>query len=179
MDSARMVIYMDAPFYMDDIRRKPFVSDGAELLKNLLGRMSLSVENGDVYLDYVVKCYAGKKMPSKRHERLKCVEACSFYRFATLQNMPNVKAVVGMGRLCLEAFTGSSEIGDYEGECWTPAEVQMRQFIRHIWMTYSPAYLLEKPAEIPNIYRVIFTAAQEAGLEPKPNLKHPHYKWDN
>lgn len=174
-DTAQLAIFCDAPMWDDDMRRKPFVSRAGEILLNLLGRMSLTTEQ--VYLDYIVKCWSGKKMPKQKAERLQCVEACSFYRFATLQNMPNLKKIVGMGTLSLEALTGSSEMKHFEGESWTPREVELRQF-GEVWITYSPAYLDEKPAEIPNVYRIIYTAAQQAGLDPRPNLSYPHLNWD-
>lgn len=159
----------------DDMRRKPFVSRAGQILLNLLGRMSLSTE--EVYLDYIVKCWAGKRMPKQKCDRLVCIEACSKYRFATLQNLPNLRKIVGMGTLSLEALIGSSEMKHFEGESWTPRELELRQY-GEVWITYSPAYLDEKPAEIPNVYRIIFTAAQQAGLDPRPNLEHPHLSWD-
>lgn len=174
-DTAKLAIFCDAPMWEDDQRRRPFVSRAGEILLNLLGRMSLTTE--EVYLDYIVKCFAGKKMPRQKCERLRCVEACSEYRFATLQNMPNVKKIVGMGSLSLEAMVGSSEMKHFEGESWTPRELELRQY-GEVWITYSPAYLDEKPAEIPNVYRILFTAAQQAGLDPRPNLSHPHLAWD-
>ena len=173
-DTAKLVVYLQAPSFTDDVRGKPLVSDGAELLKNLFGRMSINIAT-DVYFDYVLKCYAGKKMPGAKAERLACYEACSLYRFATLQDIPNLGGVVVMGKLAIEALLGVSEMKDYEGECWTPREIGMRQFVSQVWVTYDPAYLIEKPAEIPNVYRILFTAAKQAGLEPKPNLNHPHF----
>lgn len=176
-DTARLVILVGEPTYQDDLQRRSFVSDGAAILKNLFLRMSVDIET-DVYFDYCVKCYGGKHMPKQKAERLACYEACSTYRFATLQNMPNVGAVVAMGKLAVEATIGVSELKHFEGESWTPSELDMRRHVPHVWVTYSPAYLLEKPAEIPNVYRVLFTAAAEAGLNPKPNLTAPHYVWD-
>lgn len=159
----------------DTLRGRPFVSRAGEILLNLLGRMSLTTEQ--VYLDYTVKCWAGKKMPKQKCDRLVCIEACSYYRFATLQNMPNLRKIVGMGSLTLEAITGSTEMKHFEGESWTPREIELRQW-GEVWITYSPAYLEEKPAEIPNVSRIIWTAAQEAGLEPRVNLEYPHLAWD-
>lgn len=177
-DTAALAIFVDAPMWTDDRAARPFVSDGGQLLLNLLGRMSLPIESGKVYLDYILKCGAGKKMPKQKCDRLKCIEACSFYRFATLQNMPNLKRIVGMGKITLEAMTGASEMGEFVEESWTPREIELRQYTPHVWMTYSPAYGIEKPAEIPSIYRVLFKAAEEAGLDPKPNLSYPHFNWD-
>lgn len=171
-DTAQLAIFLDAPLYDDDIRGRPLESQGGKLLLNLLGRMSLTTEQ--VYIDYTVKCYAGKYMPKQKAERLKCIEACSYYRFATLQNLPNLQKILVMGRLSLEALNGASEIGKFESESWTPRELELRQW-GEVWVSFSPAYGIEKPAERPSIYRIIWKAAEEAGLFPETNLKYPHF----
>lgn len=175
-DSAKLAIFCDNPLYMDDVRGRAHMSDGGLLLQALLKRMSLNLET-DVRLDYIVKCYPGKAMPSKKRDRLAIIEACSNYRFATLQSMPNLAACVGMGRLCLEAFNGSTEIGKFEGESWWPHEALVKARLHHVWYTYSPHYLIEKPAETPGVYRILWTAAVEAGLKPVDNPEAFDFVW--
>lgn len=175
-DTAKLAIFTDYPLYMDDIRGRPYVSDAGELLKAMLSRMSLNLDR-DIRLDYTLKCAPGKFLPSKKRDRLERIEACSGYRFATLQSMPNLSSLVAMGRVSLEAFNGSSDIGKFDGECWTPHEPLIKGRLHHFWVTYSPAYLIEKPAETPNIYRTLWTAAVEAGLEPKEDASKFTFQW--
>lgn len=175
-EEARLGIFLDQPNWMDDKRNKPFVSEPAELLYHFIDRMG--IDRKFVWLDYVLKCAAGKQVPSRKAERLQCIEACSKYRFATLQTLPNLKAIVSMGRIALEAFTGNSELAKFEGMSWTPNESQVRDCgVGAIWVTYNPSYLLEKPAETPEVYRVIWRAAESAGLQPKETKVKP-YKWN-
>ena len=175
-DTAQLAIFLDAPMFDDDMRGRPLQSEPGRFLLNMLARMSLTTEQ--VYIDYTVKCWSGKKMPSQKAERLQCIEACSYYRFATLQNMPQLRKILVMGRLSLEALNGASEIGKFEGESWTPREPELKVY-GEAWVTFSPAYLTEKKAEIPNVYRVIWKAAEEAGLTPRTNLEAPHFAWED
>lgn len=164
---ARLLIYMDTPTLVEDRRHRGFVSDGASLLHWMLNRMSVNLNH--VYFDYILKCYPGKsKLYSKKAYRLNYIEACSFYRVATLQHI-RPAAVIGMGSRCCEAFLGSEKVALYEGTDWTPMEPLMRDYIDRIFITYSPAYALESPAESVSIYRTLWAAAEKAGLKPRFN----------
>lgn len=166
---ATLLIFLDAPSLVEDRRSKSFVSDGAEYLDHLMALMS--IPRNTYYLEYILKCYPkpckdfGKKAP-----RQAMIEACSRYRIATLQFV-KPKVIVCMGTTACEAVMGSSKIGEFEGTKWTPNEPLTREFVDKVWITYNPAYGLEAPAEAVGIYRVLFTAAQEAGLNPVWNNK--------
>ncbi len=163
-DSAKLLIYLDEPNFVEDRRRKGVVSDGADLLRWMLRRMSINPK--DYYIDYVIKCHHAKCGSfTKKANRQNFIESCSVYRLATLQLL-RPAAVVGMGRICCEAFVGSDKIGDYEGTYWTPQEPFVRDFVPHVWLTYSPAYALQDPAASVTIYRVLESAAHAAGLQP-------------
>jgi uracil-DNA glycosylase family 4 len=175
-EDAVLAIFVDQPNWMDDQRRRPFVSESADLIRHFIDRMG--IPQSKVWLDYVLKCGAGKQVPSQKSERLQCIEACSKYRFATLQMIPNLKSIVTMGRIALEAFTGNSELAKFEGMSWGATEPTIRDLgIDKIWVTYNPVYLLEKPAETPEVYRVLWRAAEAAGLQPKETKVKP-YPWD-
>jgi uracil-DNA glycosylase family 4 len=176
-ETARMAIYVDQPSFLDDRQKKPFSSESGDLLHHFMSRMG--IHSDWYYLDYILKCACPKKMmPKQKAERLQCIEACSKYRFATLQTMPDLKVIVAMGKIALEAFTGNTEIGKFEGCGWEPREPEIRSLgVQKIWVTYSPLYLLEKPAETPDIYGVLWCAAEEAGLKPQ-ETKVPPYKWN-
>lgn len=172
---AALCIFLDAPTIVEDRRGKSLVAEAAMLLKWFLNRMSVQTEN--VYVDYVLKCYPKpNKNVGKKAFRAQMLEACSVYRFATLQRI-SPKAIIAMGTTACEAFTGSSEIGQYEGARWIPNEPRVREAVEAVWVSYSPAYALENPAESVGIYRTLFAAAKEAGLKPKLNEKIIKYDY--
>lgn len=161
--NCKLAIYLDSPAYIEDRRGRSFIGDNALFVKYCLERMGLKEK--DVYLDYIVKCCPGK-MPGKKDERMACVRECSKYRFASLQALTRLKAMVVLGSLGCEAITLHKTIGDRAGAEWEPASPKMRQLISHVWVGLSPGLLKEKPAEAGAIYRVIWKAAEEAGFKP-------------
>ena len=163
---ADLLIFLDAPTLVEDKRHRGVVSEASSLLKWMLRRMSVD----SYYIDYIVKCYPkGYKAFRRKPERSECIQACSVYRFATLQ-MIKPKTVLAMGALSCETFLHSDKVGDFEGTHWTPEEPEVREYVEQVWVTYSPAYALEAPAESVGIYRTIQAAAMAAGLQPKLNL---------
>ena len=74
-----------------------------------------------------------------------------------------------MGSVACEAFIGEQKVGNFEGTCWIPNEPFVREFVERVWITYSPAYALEDPSNAVSIYRTLYQAAEEAGLNPKFN----------
>lgn len=173
---AKLAIFVDQPNFMDDKRGRYFVSEGADLLRYLLARMGLKPT--DYYLAYTLCCCAGKKLPGKKAERLAVVQSCTEYRLATLQNMPNLKAIVALGAVSSEAFTHRTAIGETEGCDWFAMENGVRELgVENIWVAYSMAYLFEKPSETPSVYRVLWKAAEQAGLNPTETKLQP-YNWN-
>lgn len=172
---AVLAIYLDYPSFLDDRRGRSFVSDNGEFVKYCLKRMSVKLE--DVYLDYIVKCAPGK-MPGKKEDRMACVRACSQYRFAALQKLPHIKAIVGLGSLSCETFTMVKEVGKRAGADWEPISPIMKQHVDHIWIGISPGVLKEQPAEAGSIFRVIWMAAEEAGLNPEVDESVKPYDFD-
>lgn len=165
----KLAIWLDSPNFMDDKRGHSFVSDNAEFVRYCLRRMS--IDPAEVYMDYIVKCYAGK-LPGKKNDRMECVRACSQYRFASLQQLTNLRSMVVLGSLGCETITLDKQIGKRAGAEWEPASPLMKRFVNHVWVGYSPGLIKEKPSEAGSIYRVIFAAAKEAGLQPKvANIK--------
>lgn len=164
---APLLIYLDAPTLVDDKRARSFVSEAADYLRHLLDLMSIG--QGSVYVDYVLKCYPkSNKNFGKKSPRAQMIEACATYRVATLQQI-KPKAIIAMGTVACEAFIGESKVGNFEGTCWIPNEPFVREFVERVWITYSPAYALEDPANAVSIYRTLFAAATEAGLNPQFN----------
>jgi uracil-DNA glycosylase family 4 len=167
-----LVIYLDAPTIVEDRRHRGFVSDAPDFLRWMLKRMSITSDQ--VYFDYILKCFPGnEKNFGKKPYRQSYIEACSTFRIATLQLL-KPKAVIGMGSKCCEAFLGSDKVANYEGTYWTPLEPFMREFVDRVYITYSPAFALQDPAETVPIYRTLFAAAEYAGLQPKLNQIAPY-----
>lgn len=165
-DNAKLLILLDHPNKVEDIRGRALVSNGVEWLRWALSRMS--VARSDVYVDYVVKCFPGRNLDFKKKAlRAEIVEQCMVYRVATLQQI-KPKAIIAMGRFSCEALTGRSDkVKESEGTFWTPNEPAVREFVQHIWVSYSPAYALEAMAESVGIFRVLWHASIDAGLKPK------------
>lgn len=173
---AALMVYLDAPNVVEDRRGKGLVSDAADFLKWLLLRMSIGTDK--VYVDYVLKCFPKpNKNFGKKAFRQQYIEACSVYRFATLQQI-KPKAVIAMGATACEAFVGSEKVANFEGTFWTPLEPRVREIVDSVWITYSPAYALQDPAESVTIYRTLFAAAIQAGLNPKLNKTARHYDYN-
>lgn len=170
-DSPKMAIYLDNPSREEDIRHKPGTSRMMGLLRWLLARMSVS-EN-DVLITFTLKCHKGKEM-TKKNARLAALDSCSYHRREELNRFKSsLKAIVVMGGMGAEAFLGGKQLKNVEGANWQPHETFVSKIVNRVWFSYSPAYADEKPAETPALYRVIWTAAVEAGLKPKhnPNVK--------
>lgn len=173
VDSAKLLILLDAPGIVEDKRSRGMVSEGVEYLDWLMARMS--VPKDSYYLEYVLKCYPKpcKQFGTKAH-RQQMINACAPYRIATLQSI-RPKAVVCMGATACELVMGSDKVSPFEGCKWIPRFPELREFVSHVWITYSPAYGLQDVAESVGIYRVLLAAATEAGLKPKFNPKQKAY----
>jgi uracil-DNA glycosylase family 4 len=171
---ADLAIYFDSPNFLEDRMGKSFRSDAFDWLTWCLNRMSISIRQ--VYFDYVLKCYSkGYKDIGKKAYRAECIEQCATYRVATLQQV-KPKVIVAMGAHAIEAFLGTCEMKEVVEARWEANEPFVRQCgVDGIWATYSPAYPLQDPAASVGIYRTIFSAAEEAGLNPTFNDKLPHY----
>lgn len=161
-----LIIFLDSPNKIENQRHRGMVSDATEWLLWAFRRMSIL--NG-VYLDYVVKCNtSGNKEFGKKHERAHIVETCSVYRIATLHKIkPTV--IVAMGKIACSAFLGQEKVGLVEGTNWIPNEPFVREHVSHVWASYSAAYPLQDPAESVTVFRTLWQAAIEAGLNPTIN----------
>ncbi len=172
----RLIIYTDSPDYISDNSGRSYTLDTGRILDWFLDRMSVS--KSDVAYDYTLRCYPNKKLPTTKADRAALIEECSSYRFATIAKI-RPRAVVGLGQTTLEAFTGKTRIGDWQGRsvlCW---EGVVRDFAERIWIGYSLNYILAYPSDTPSVFRVIFRAAEAAGLKPKIDPSIPPFQWRN
>lgn len=173
---ARLAIYIDHPNYLDDRRCRSFVSEPADLLRWMLRRMSITPDK--VYLDYVVKCYPGKKLPQDKSTRFYCVHQCNQFRIATLQKV-FPREIVGFGGLALEAFTGhSAKQMKHHANCWwPPSDPRVASIVNRVWIGYSIGYAYQSPGEAHSQFGLLWMAAEHAGLEPKIDEKVRPFKF--
>lgn len=134
----------------------------------------MSIDSAHVYLDYVCKCYPGKKLPSKKSDRLVSIQACNQFRIATLQSLFPFE-IVAFGGLALEAFTGhaQNQLGSFAGAWWPPSDPRVAAIVNRVWIGYSIGYPYAAPGESDGQFGLLWEAAEAAGLEPKinPNVK--------
>lgn len=173
---ARLAIYADHPGYMDDRRGHSFVSDPGQLLKWMLRRMSIPMEK--VYLDYVLKCYPGKKVPGKKPERLVCIQQCDRFRIATLQTL-FPREIIAFGGLSLEAFCGHAmqNLKQYANAYWPPRDPRIAQIVNRVWIGYSTGYPIQAPGEAHTQFGLLWMAAEAAGLNPVINENVQPFKF--
>ena len=164
-DIATVAIFLDAPNELEDRRGRGCVSDGVEWLMWAFQRMSIPAEQ--FYIDYIIKCCPKRNRNyGKKAYRQVMTEACSYYRFATVAIL-KPKAIIAMGGKACEAFVGQDRVSAYEGASWTPLEPEIREVVPCVWVTYSPAYSLQDPAESVSIFRTLWFAVMSTGLVPK------------
>lgn len=137
----------------------PLQGEEEQLLLWML--LSMSLTEKDVYVDWILRCpepRVKKNSPiSKKKDRLHCMKVCTTYH-------PCVhllsQQIVAIGNIAFEAFSDHSEVGKFQGRYHEEYGV---------WATYSLAYALMSAAESLDIFRVLWRAAEVAGLRPIRN----------
>lgn len=172
----RLMIFSDTPDYFADHMHAPYKMDAGKILDWLLARMS--VDPKDVAYDYTLRCYAGKNLPTTKATRATPIEECACYRFRAIERV-RPKAIVALGQVSMEAFTGKTKVGDFQGRlvpCWEP---RVRDIVPAVWISYGLTGITmpEGASNSGRVFRVLFLAAQHAGLHPKINPNIPPFQW--
>lgn len=149
---AKLVILLDSPG--DDLAEK--------LLIWILRRLSLTSE--DVWIDYLVKCHITDKKP-KKDFILSCYKTC--WNHVIRNEVFNAGSVVVAGNWGVKALT-EKDMKVLHGKKDEESE---------IWCCYSFKYLLMNPAECVDNWRVLYKAAEEAGLHPKMDTTVEPFKF--
>jgi len=146
---AKLVIYLESPGN----------ALAEKLLIWILWKLNLSSE--DVWIDYLVKC----PLPEKKAKK---------------------KDVMEWAGICFSKHKRKKEgIFVLSGE-WTAAyaaNVKLKEWHGRkepqsgCWILYNFNYLLMNPAECVDAWRVIYKAAEEAGLSPKMIMDVPMFKF--
>lgn len=171
-----LVLFVDHPDYFADAAHAGFKLDTKKFLDNALLRMSLDPER--VAYEYTLRCYPQKSLPTTKAERAHCIEECSSYRFSAVRRLAP-RAICVLGKTSIEAFTGRTFQGvelPNTVRVWEPV---VRDYVPHVWCGYSVNYALVTPSAAPDIFRVIYHAAIEAGFKPKLDPAIPPFVWRN
>lgn len=170
-ENPKIIVFLDNPPIEEDRRHKSGISKYAKLVIWLFKRMS--IDSSSFRIEYTLRCHAEEKDIKTQKDFKPKVDACSSHQLAILQKHSKA-IVIGMGKLSCYALLGSDKHGDYEGMKWSMIRTSIKiKRWQQTWITYSPAYAFQTPSETPRLYRVLFAAAEEAGLNPlfDPNVK--------
>lgn len=171
-----LMIFTDYPDYYADNSGKPFAMDTGEFIDWMLD--SMSVPRNKVALDYTLHCYAKEAKLTTKASRAVAIEECAQYRFASIAKVrPRVICV--LGQASMEAFSGKTKLADCEGQEFKAWEGVVREHSPMVWIGYSVAYALIAPSDSGRIFRTIFAAAKQAGLNPRLNPTIPPFRWRN
>lgn len=170
-----LMVFTDYPDYFADRARKGYALDVGKILDWMFVRMSVDPRESVRY-EYTLRCYAQKTLPTTKANRYACIQECNSYRFATIAKT-KPKAIATLGQVSLEAFTGRTRVKDSNGLNIPVNEGIVRRHVQHVWVGYSIQYILLSPSETPDLFRVLWYAAQEAGLKPKLNPTVPPFVW--
>lgn len=171
----RLLIYTDYPDYFAEHAGRAYALHAGKFLDWCLRSMSL--DPTQVAYDYTLKCYAKKTLPSTKAARSEVIIKCSRYRFATIAKV-KPKAIVCLGSTSLEAFTGKSKAGAYNGRKVPIWEGVVRDYVQHVWVSHGLSYVLfDGAGESQDVFRTIYCAAEEAGLKPEIDPSVPPFKW--
>ena len=105
-----------------------------------------------VALDYTLRCYPNGNLPTTKAGRSTCIAECSRFRFASVAKV-KPKAIVTLGQVSCEAFTGVTEVKRVAETPVRAWEGMVSQFVPHVWVGYSIAYALVSPAASIGIFR--------------------------
>ncbi len=147
---AKLVIVLDCPG--DHLAEK--------LLVWLCQKLSLTAD--DIWVDYTFKCPIESRLRKELHERY----------FSTCWNVfprPEVQnnhTLVLMGNYSISLLAGAKT-----------KDIQGRKAGTGAWCCYSLNYLLMNPAECVTTWRVLYKAAEEAGLKPRMDMKLGMFKF--
>lgn len=170
----KLMIFADQPDYFANNARKGFVLDVLDFWAYILSCMSISIE--DVAFDYTVRCYNKAGVASTKAARGPIIIACSSYRFKSIDKV-EPKAIVVSGSASLEAFTGKTKVSDYHENTVKAWEGRVRKHVPHVWVCHSAAFAMTAASESIPIFRTVWQAAEEAGLEPVINPSAINLVW--
>jgi uracil-DNA glycosylase family 4 len=172
----RLMVFTDTPDYFANHAKAPYKLDVGKFLDWCFE--SMSIEPNRVAYDYTLRCYAGKNLPTTKATRAEPIEECALYRFDSIE-LVRPKAIVILGKVSLEAFTGKSDVSMYQGRkvpCWEPV---VRDIVPEVWVGYGLQGILISAGDAHRVFRVLYYAAQDAGFKPKIDPTVKQFQWKN
>lgn len=147
--NAKLVVLLDCPG--DLLAEKLFIWITKRL--NLTGQ--------DIWVDYTFKCPIPKG--TKKKELLEYHPVC--WDENGQRNLDKTKTIVHCGNITAD-LEGHKKMKDCHGKK-----------VDGIWYIYSFKYLLMNPSECVESWRVLYKAAEEAGLKPKMVVDIPPFRF--
>lgn len=167
----KLIVFVDNPTKEEDYRHKAGASKSIQLIQWMFDRMS--IPPSEYRIEFSIRCHAESKDLKTKATFEPIADSCSIHHLATLRKYPKA-ILIAMGSLSCYQFTGKQKHGDFEGAYWIFDENTKRR----VWITYAPGAALQAPAECPTIYRVFWTACEQAGLKPEFNAKLKPFEFD-
>lgn len=121
----------------------------------------LTLTGNDIWVDYTFKC---PSLVYKKKELTTCYATC----YQTYPRQWNTRKSLVLSGNWTSSFVGGAQLKDWHGRKHPESEC---------WHVYSFKYLLMNPAECLDTSRVLYRAAEEAGLSPKYNFNIPNFKF--
>lgn len=169
--SAKLLVYLDYPTAEEDRKHKAGSSNNILFVRWLLEER-MQINPDDYQIQFTLKCHKPKNVLKKKPERLAAIQACQTYVLSELRNgSDHIRSIASMGSISCEAFFGGAQLKTKNG---LKAQSHNKE-IGKVWVTSSPASCLPpgSPSETYRLYRVLFMAAKDAGLNPQHN---PNFK---
>lgn len=143
--NAKLVVLFDAP--------------GSALAEKLFIWITkwLSLSGNDIWVDYLVKCELPPGKPKKATMKT-AYQAC--WNHHVRQEVFDAKEVVVAGNWGAQ-FVAETTMKEMHGR---------KDPVTGVWVIYAFNFLLFNPGECVDAWRVLFKAAEGAGLKPKMNL---------
>lgn len=149
----------NAPLYI--VLDAPGDTNAEKLLIWMLMKLSLNEQH--VFIDYTFRC------PLPRHRKMKVEEGREFYTICWTQH-PRTELLAAKSIVICGSW-GAKLIANR-----VMAQAHGRKDpVTESWINYGFSYLLMNPAECVDMWRIIFKAAEEAGLHPVMNMDVPKF----
>lgn len=157
---APLQIFVDSPTAQDDKFEGYGSSQVSRLLFWMLEKWTLSPS--EVGINFTIRC-CGTSL-KKKVDKLDAVAACSVYSERYIEA---AKALLGMGEASSFRLLGNRPLAN------TVYQEHRKVQDVPVFISYSPGFFLQKPAETIDGMRMLHQAAEAAGLTPVLNKELP------
>lgn len=160
-ENAPLMVFLDCPPAEDDMRHKFGESHVAKFVRWMMNRNGLKEE--EYRVAFTLKCSIPKKTITKKVQKYEVIDACTPHRIASLQNC---KCALVMGELSVLAFL-DQPLKKTVNCIWPSQEIKGLS----VAVSYAPGYALQNPSQSVGMARLMWLAAEKAGLKPYFNAE--------